>query len=561
MFKRLYIENIAIIEKLEIEFEEGLTIFTGETGAGKSIIIDSMLLLMGMKANKEIIRTGANKASVSAIIEIENNSQLEKIVKYGINVDEKTLYIHREISLNGKNICRINNSYVSLQLLRDIMKDFIEIHGQFENKLLNEKKEQLKLLDRYCYQQLEPLLGEYTFLYNEYVTKQKELNELLLNETEKERKLDLINYQINEIDYVDPKIGEDIILEQKKDMIINATKIKSNIHKVINELDKGEGYNRSIIEKINLCLRYISDLTKFSNNFSNYYDRLNNILADLEDIRDLIYKDIDKLDVDENDINYIIERLDKINKIKKKYGNSIEDILNYKNSLLKERDSIEGSNSKINLLKTEIINLKTQLEDLAIQISKIRKESATIFINKVIENLKQLEMPDSKFDIKFEKKELSINGVDDIEFLISANVGQELKPLSKIASGGELSRIILSIKAIIAEKDDICLMVFDEIDSGISGVTGLKLSLLLKGISKNRQVLSVTHLPQVAAAADNHFYVYKEVVDNNTFSKVKKLTDNESVYEIARMYAGNNISEYSIKQAIELKKFYMNNKN
>lgn len=547
MLRRLLIENIAIIEKLEIEFGKGLNILTGETGAGKSIIIDSLSLLLGTKAKREIIRSNCTKALVSALFEIERKSTLELLNSMGVEPEDGQLIISREIYSNGKNVCKVNNQFVTLSNLREITKHIFEIHGQNETHLLNDKKIQLMYLDRFCGKKVEEIKNQYKQLFYEYQEKSRMLKELIEQEKEKDRNLDILNYQINEIESISPHLGEDVELEKRKDIVQNISKLKYNTERMLHIFDK------NLIESLEICIKLATDNSKFDDGFKDIIERLKNIYYEVEDILFTVSKKVDSYTVDEHELEAIVDRLDKINKLKKKYGGSLEQVLNFKQELIKQKMAIEKNSEMIEELKKELFKIEEKLYLLADDISKIRKDAAKKFEQKVLELLEQLEMKNVKFKVAFSQRQLYEEGIDEIEFLISTNVGQELKSLSNIASGGELSRIMLAIKSVMAEKDDILLMIFDEIDSGLSGIAASKLARLLKDLSKKHQVICITHLPQVAAAADVHFYVYKEVKDQSTISRVKVLDENESMKEIARMFSGENITESSILHAKQLK--------
>ncbi|WAM32842.1 DNA repair protein RecN [Caldicellulosiruptor morganii] len=546
MLKRLYIENIAIIDRLEIEFERGLSILTGETGAGKSIIIDSLSLLLGTKAKKDIIRSNCTKALVSAVFDIEKENVINFINSKGIELEEGQLIVSREIYSNGKSLCKINGHFVTLSTLREITTHIFEIHGQNETHLLNDKKVQLMYIDRFCGRGIEDLKNEYRELFKEYQEKKKILSDLIKNEEEKERKLDILNYQINEIESISPHIGEDIELEKEREIIQNFSKLKYNAEKIVH-------LSKSIMEYLEVCIKHVNENARFDKDFNQLAERLNNIYYEIEDISFVTSKKLDSYVVDEYKVTRIIDRLDKINRLKKKYGGSIEQILKFKEELLRQKLEIERNSELIEELKINLSKIEERLLILATEVSNLRKNAAVEFEKKVLKVLEQLEMKNVNFRVAFIQRDLYEDGIDEIEFLISTNIGQDLKSLSNIASGGELSRIMLAIKSIMAEKDDILLMIFDEIDSGLSGVAASKLARLLKDLSKKHQVICITHLPQVAAAANNHFYVFKEVKDNMTVSNVKKLDENESFKEIARMFSGENITESSILHAKQLK--------
>lgn len=550
MLRKLLIENIAIIDRLEIDFEDGFTILTGETGAGKSIIIDSLSLLLGVKFKKDLIRTGCNRAVVSAIFDFENDNILMKLVDKGIAVDDNNLIITREVYSNGKSICRINNQFVTLSNFKDITNHIFEIHGQNETHMLNEKKIQLIYLDRFCGQRIEKLKEDYKKLYSTYQSKSNQLKQLIAQEDEKERKLDIINFQLNEIDNVCPSINEDIELENRKNIIQNITKLKYNSEKLFHLL------NKNLSENLEICLKLAAENAKFDDDFKNVEERLNNIYYEIEDISLFISRKSESYIFNQYELENIIERLDKLNKLKKKYGGTIENVLKFKDQLILEKSNIEKNSQLIEELNQEVKSLYTELVEIAQEISQVRKAGALEFEKEIIEILDQLEMKNIDFKVAFYERDLYEEGLDEIEFLLTTNIGQPLKPLSAIASGGELSRIMLAIKSIVAERDDVFLMIFDEIDSGLSGIAASRLARLLKDLSKKHQVICITHLPQVAAAADAHYYVYKETIENSTFTRIKKLNEEESLKEIARMFSGEDITESSLEHADQLKKMF-----
>ena len=535
MINTLHIENIGIIEDLSIDLDEGFNVLTGETGAGKTLIIDSLQILAGGRFSKEMIRTGEPSSFVELSLYLPNHG-----------FEDDMVIISRETNLSGKNICKINGRMVAVTELRDFMKDIIDIHGQHDNQSILEKDKHIGYLDRFAGNDLLELKKKYIELY----TKRTELNQELKNnygdEKEKQRKVDLLKYQINEIEAASLKSGEEEELNSKRQIILNSELITENIKSAdycINEVG---------LENVNSAMRSLEKIASIDEKYNSVLEQIKTAYYELEEAgRDLggLKEDTS---FDEQERNNIEERLDLIFSLKRKYGNSIEEILEYLEKIKKELYEIENLEEYTNNIKKEISKIENEMLGLSNKMHDIREKTAKELDEKITNELADLEMKNAKFNVNIDKLEVfNKNGLDDVEFLIQTNLGDEFKPLIKIASGGEMSRIMLGIKKVLADIDDVPVLVFDEIDNGISGVAANKVAEKLKAISKKHQVLCITHLAPIAAKGDNNYYISKEVQNGKTITKVEKLDYDKKVAEIARIASGD-ITKVSLEHAKSL---------
>ena len=535
MINTLHIENIGIIEDLSIDLDEGFNVLTGETGAGKTLIIDSLQILAGGRFSKEMIRTGEPSSFVELSLYLPNHG-----------FEDDMVIISRETNLSGKNICKINGRMVAVTELRDFMKDIIDIHGQHDNQSILEKDKHIGYLDRFAGNDLLELKKKYIELY----TKRTELNQELKNnygdEKEKQRKVDLLKYQINEIEAASLKSGEEEELNSKRQIILNSELITENI--------KSADYsiNEVSLENVSTAMRSLEKIASIDEKYNSVLEQIKTAYYELEEAgRDLggLKEDTS---FDEQERNNIEERLDLIFSLKRKYGNSIEEILEYLEKIKKELYEIENLEEYTNNIKKEISKIENEMLGLSNKMHDIREKTAKELDEKITNELADLEMKNAKFNVNIEKLEVfNKNGLDDVEFLIQTNLGDEFKPLIKIASGGEMSRIMLGIKKVLADIDDVPVLVFDEIDNGISGVAANKVAEKLKAISKKHQVLCITHLAPIAAKGDNNYYISKEVQNGKTITKVERLDYDKKVAEIARIASGD-ITKVSLEHAKSL---------
>lgn len=536
MITTLHIKNIGIIEDLNLDLNNGLNVLTGETGAGKTLIIDSLNIISGGRFSKEMIRKG------------ETNSFVELCI-YDPNLKEAiegNVIISREICSNGRNMCKINGRMVTVNELREFMKNVIEIHGQNENQNLIDVRTHIKYLDDFIGEEINNLKQTYQRLYYEYISKNKELKENFGDEKERQRKIDLLQYQISEIEEANLKTEEEEILEEKRKKMLNSEKIIQNLQEA--DICIGE----KGIDVINSAIRALEKIENIDSNYSNMVASLKNIYYDMQEIARDIKNDKEGIDFEEEEREQTEQRLDYIYSLKRKYGNTIQEILEYKQEIEKEKDKLKNSEENNKKLEKEIQNLEEEMSSICELMNKIRKEKAIILGNSINKELQELEMKNAKIHVKVEKsQEFNSFGKNNVEIFIATNVGEEEKPLAKIASGGEMSRIMLAIKKVLAQTDKISVLVFDEIDTGISGKAANSVAEKLNEISKNHQVLCISHLPKIAAVADYNYFISKKINNERTCTNVKLLKGKEILHEIARISTGE-VSDESLKYAMSL---------
>ena len=538
MITNLHIKNIGIIEDLNIDFNKGLNVLTGETGAGKTLIIDSLQIISGGRFSKEMIRRGENNSFVELCMYVPNSPKAE----------DGNIIVSREINTNGKNMCKINGRMVTVNELKEFMAEFIEIHGQNDTQGLLNSKKHLNYLDGFSGEKLVKLKNRYQELYLEYIRIQKELKANFGDDKERQRKIDLLQYQIKEIEEADLKENEEEELEEQRNIIANSAKISENLQKANSLIEDGGIDNISMAIR---ALEKIEDIDKkyqeTSTNLKNLYYELQEVARDINGYKDDTY-------FDENERNEIEERLDLIRLLKRKYGNTIKEILEYREKTEQELDKIENAEEYNNKLKTQIREIETEMTEKAQEMHEIRKLAGSKLSLEINNELQELEMKNAKIsvNVKYVEKEFFTTGKDIVKFYIATNVGEEEKELSKIASGGEMSRIMLAIKKVLAEYDNISILVFDEIDTGISGKAANSVGNKLKSIAGNHQVLCISHLPNIVAQADYNYFISKNVIEDRTKTQIKLLKENEVIEEIARISSGE-INEVTMQYATELR--------
>lgn len=538
MITNLHIKNIGIIEDLNIDFNKGLNVLTGETGAGKTLIIDSLQIISGGRFSKEMIRRGENNSFVELCMYVPNSPKAE----------DGNIIVSREINTNGKNMCKINGRMVTVNELKEFMAEFIEIHGQNDTQGLLNSKKHLNYLDGFSGEKLVKLKNRYQELYLEYIRIQKELKANFGDDKERQRKIDLLQYQIKEIEEADLKENEEEELEEQRNIIANSAKISENLQKANSLIEDGGIDNISMAIR---ALEKIEDIDKkyqeTSTNLKNLYYELQEVARDINGYKDDTY-------FDENERNEIEERLDLIRLLKRKYGNTIKEILEYREKIEQELDKIENAEEYNNKLKTQIKEIETEMTEKAQEMHEIRKLAGSKLSLEINNELQELEMKNAKIsvNVKYVEKEFFTTGKDIVKFYIVTNVGEEEKELSKIASGGEMSRIMLAIKKVLAEYDNISILVFDEIDTGISGKAANSVGNKLKSIAGNHQVLCISHLPNIVAQADYNYFISKNVIEDRTKTQIKLLKENEVIEEIARISSGE-INEVTMQYATELR--------
>lgn len=549
MLKAINIENIAVIEKCNIDFKEGFNCLTGETGAGKSIIIDSINAVTGQRTSKELVRTGCDKAFVSAVFEDISNEVIEKLSEYGIETDDESVILTRSISADGKNLCKINGVTVNVSVLREIGNVLVNIHGQHDNQALLNPDTHCGFVD--AFGGYSDVLSDYHECYSELRAVRKKLKSLTTDENEKLRKIDLLKYQINEIEAANIIVGELESLSERREIVRNSEKLRQSLSMCLNLLS-GDDNLPGAETMIAQSLQEFSTISKLLQNNEKLFERFDFAVSEIADITAEIRDLNESLDFDPNELENLEQRIDLIKSLNKKYGGDETAVLLYLDKAKEELESITSSDELIEDLEKQSEILEDKLVEKGEKLTSIRTNAALQFSDKICEVLRYLEMPNVVFSVDIEPKIYSADGCDRLEFLISANKGQEPKPLSKIASGGELSRTMLAIKSVMADFDNCDTLIFDEIDSGISGKAADKVGRQLKQLSKLRQVLCVTHLAQIAAASDGHFQILKSTTETNTFTEVLPLEGDTRVREIARIMSGTNMTENLYNSAKEL---------
>ncbi len=550
MLKTLNIENIAVIEKAEIEFNKGLNVLTGETGAGKSIVVDSINAVLGERTSKELVRNGADYGFVSALFDDIPQNAVDKILNFGIPISvDDGLLITRRISANGKSVCKLNGNSVTVSMIKEIGQMLVNIHGQHDSQALLNADLHYQFIDMLL--QDKKLLDKYKDSFHKLITVRRKLKSLTVNEEEKEKKLEFLNYQINELESADIKVGERDSLAKRKKLAENAENILSALNMALLSLngdDENSGASTLILSALNNLQ------TAFSDSENNpIISKFTEVSETIEEIKDLIEKELDSVDFDENDLEEIEERLDFLYKLSLKYGNTEQEMLDFLENARKQREDVLYNDDELEKLSELYDEYLENAVNLAEKLSAERKKTAKLFEVSVKEQLEFLDMPKIDFIVNFEKGNLTSNGFDKIEFLISTNPGEPPKPLAKIASGGELSRIMLAIKSIVAKNDTVYTLIFDEIDTGVSGRASRKIGFRLHDVSKNTQVITVTHSAQIASAADEHYLIEKHYAgDGRTYTEVKPLNFEERKFELARIMGGLEITESLLNSAEEL---------
>lgn len=538
MISTIQIKNIGIIDDLSINLENGFNVLTGETGAGKTLIIDSLGIICGNRFSKEMIRKGEEYSYVEACIFMPEN----------INSIDGNIIVSREIYNNGRNSCKINGRLVTVNELKEFMKQIIDIHGQNDNQTILDRSSHIGYLDSFIGKEILDLKSEYRDLYNEYNKIKIELKNNYGDEKEKQRKLDLLKYQIKEIEEVNLKDGEDKKLEEQRKIMLNSEKIIENIEIA------DESLSNQAIDNINSAIRALEKIENIDESYRKKLSELKNVYYDIQEISRDISSMKEEVYFNEEERNEIEERLDLIYSLKRKYGNSICEILKYKEQIEKEIYEIENLDEINNKLKSDLKFIENKMLLLSNKMSEIRKEKSEKLSKSINLELTDLEMKNARFNIKVEfdsKNQFNKNGLDEVEFLICTNIGEEEKSLIKIASGGEMSRIMLAIKSVLSEVDKIPSLIFDEIDIGISGIAAKAVGSKMKKISQNHQILCITHLANIAAQGTHNYYISKEVEDNKTKTKIEKLDEQSTIKEIARIASGD-INDVSIEHAKQL---------
>lgn len=553
MISRLHIENIAVIENADIDFRNGFIALTGETGAGKSILIDSINILLGNRASRDLVRTGCSKAFVSA--EFDNVAGLEKLFsEYGVpDEGNGSIFLSRELSFEGKSVARINSRPVPASVLKEFGKRLITIHGQQDNGTLLDTSTHLSFLDSYAKNGNK--LNEYRTSYRKFRSIKKEIDKLTLDDDEKARRVDTLSYQINEIEAAEPVEGEDEVLADRKKVLSGAEKIIESLSAARTILSDGE-YNVS--EMFSQAVTNLESISEFSDELEDFASRSESILTEIDSLADDVRTLADRFDFNPRELDEIEDRLGVINSLKRKYGRTIGEINSYLADAKAQLAQIEYSDEAILKLDAELAKAHDELVENAQILTDSRRKAAEEVKREVTKELSELEMPKVRVEVRIDKKKYSFDGADDVEFLISTNVGENVKPLSSVASGGELSRIMLALRKILSSPEKNETLIFDEIDTGVSGKASVRIAQKMKQMSKTAQVITVTHLAQIAAYADEHLKIEKKDNGQRTFTTVTELDEEGRIEELARLLGGDIASsavETAKDMLVSAKKF------
>ena len=550
MLSQLYIENIAVIRQATIDFQQGFHVFTGETGAGKTILISAINAVLGGRTFKEIIRTGETRATVSALFTEISEELCKKIEVLGYPLEDNQLLVQREIDLSGKGQCRLDGRPATAAMLREVCSLLIDIHGQHDNQELLSAEKHLGFLDSYGAYPQE--MAAYTAAYEKMCECAARLDKLQMDESYKLQRMDILQFQIKEIGDAKLTDGEEERLVEQQKRIRNAERITESLGAVYTLLNGNGEEMRGVLEALEEVSTELDTAAKYLTEFGGYSEKLSDAYYMLEELGSRARDTLEDADFDPRQLDAIESRLDTIYKLKKKYGNSIAEILEYFERISEEYQSLELSDELTAHLQRELDEANLVLHTVAEALTACRLAAAAEFSERVEQELAYLDMAGVRFSITRREKPYGPTGADEMEFMISTNTGEEAKPLAKIASGGELARIMLAIKNVLAEKDGIGTIIFDEVDTGVSGRAAQKIGKKLAEVARHRQVICVTHLAPVAACAAHHYRIYKTVEDGRTFTRVEELTRPQRVQELARIMVGENITESALKSAEEM---------
>lgn len=546
MLSELYIENLAVIEKATIDFSDKLNVFTGETGAGKSILINGINAILGQRVTKDIVRTGTDKAVISALFTDIGDNVLQVLDELGISAEDGQLFLTREIRSDGGSVARVNSRAVNVSVLKAIGETLVTIHGQHDNQILMAPERHIEILDSYA--ESEVLIEDYHSSFRELQSIAKKINKIKTEQSKKEFRMAELADIVEEINALNIHEGEDKEIEAELNISKNAVAISEALY-MAKQLLSGDDDTDGAVEMTQRASKSVEGYTDIMTEISPIYDRLSSAAIEMEDISEEIGSLLDILDIDPKRYDYLNQRSDELRRIMKKYGPELDDVLTTLENSQNELDELSGAEQSLDELNKEKERLLAEVSKKAKALSDHRKKAGERFVSQVTEELEFLNMPKVKLVVQQKTGKLTINGMDSIEFLISANLGEEPKPIAKIASGGELSRIMLALKNVIAEKDSIGTLIFDEIDTGVSGRAAQKIGIKLKQISRLRQVLCVTHLAQMAVMADNHLLIEKNIQGDRTVTTVRTLDHEQRKYEIARIMGGENITELMLENA------------
>lgn len=551
MLSLLHIENIAVIERADISFQPGFTVLTGETGAGKSIIIDSIGALMGQRTSRELIRNGAKKGFVSAVFDQIAPELREQIISLGLEgEDEDSVHIQRELTASGRSICRVNMKPVAASVLRQLSPYLINIHGQHDGQKLMQDEYHIEFLDRFC--DTSAMLERFRPLYSRLYELRRQIRELGHSEQQRAQRIDMLQYQFDEIAAAQLRVGEEEELKERKQFFDNAGKLAHSLG-MANRYLSGDESADGAFSLLSQAAEALSDVAVFSDEMQALQQKADELKYLTEDLAEAVAALALNTDFSEAERDAVEDRLDVIYRLCHKYGSTVADVLAYCDSAASELEILENADDQKEKLVAEYQETLEQAREIAAEISQTRRSAAKVLEQKIVEQLRDLNMEKVKLSIMVKQQtKLNSNGMDTVQFLISTNPGEPVKPLSKIASGGELSRIMLAIKNVLASAEDVGTWIFDEIDTGVSGRAAQKIAQKLSNISRSKQTLCVTHLPQIAAMGDHHLLIEKNVLTDRTFTSVEPLDHDERAQELARMISGAEVTETSLRNAEEL---------
>ena len=548
MLSLLHIENIAVIEQSDISFDKGFNVLTGETGAGKSIVIDAISAILGERAYRDMIRTGTTKASVRAVF--TDVPELPWFQENGVEYDPETV-IQREVYLDGKNVCRVNGSLVSVSILRKLGIQLINIHGQHDSASLFDENNHLQFLDDFA--DNEDLRRDYEEKYHAVAELRREIQRMTMDEGEKLRRMETLRFQIQEITKAELEAGEDEVLEERRRLLQNAEKLSNGMDAAVECLYGGDDTDGAASLLIQ-AERELQRLARYTSAFETLHERVADLMYQVQDVAEEVKDARDDLSYSADELEQIESRLDVIHKLRRKYGATCADILEYLEQATQELDEIEFADDHLERLKMKCDKAEKIAWDAALALRQNRMDKAKEMESRILEELTQLDMPRVQFSCQFTQQELSAGGADAVAFYMSANAGEALKPMSKVASGGELARIMLAMKNVLAQKDKVATLIFDEVDTGVSGRAAQKVAEKLRSVSVNKQVLCVTHLPQIAALGDTHMLIAKSERDGRTYTTVTPLDFEGRKLELARIMGGAKITETTLESAAEMLK-------
>ena len=546
MLSLLHIENIAVIEQADISFDKGFNVLTGETGAGKSIVIDAISAILGQRAYRDMIRTGTNKASVRAVF--TNVPELDWFEENGVEYDAETV-VQRDIFLDGKNVCRVNGALVSVAILHRLGIQLINIHGQHDSASLFDEENHLHFLDAFA--DAGPLLADYQEKFSAVSELRRQIDRMTMDEGEKLRRMETLKYQIAEIEKADLKSGEDGELEQRRKLLQNSEKLSEGLEEAKDALLGGDDSDGAAA-LLSQAAYALSRIARYSDDYTGFQERLTDLKYQVQDIADEVRDSLEELSYSADELETIESRLDIIHRLRRKYGADCDEILAYLDKAQKELDEIEFADDRVEQLKKKLEKKEKEAWAAALALRALRQEQGTRMAERILSELSQLDMPRVQFQCRFRETELGPEGADAVAFYLSANAGEDLKPLSKVASGGELARIMLSMKNVLAEKDHVDTLIFDEVDTGVSGRAAQRIAEKLRSLALHKQVLCVTHLPQLAALADTHMLIAKSERGGRTYTTVMPLDREGRISELARIIGGANITEITRKSAEEM---------